>query len=88
MTIPPHRIAGELRRVAAADEGERVHRRRLARVIGGWMVGYLIGFVIIGMAFHIDDPTLEYAPTLLAIGQTVCASSTVITVFRFWKIVG
>lgn len=52
------------------------------------MVGYLIGFVIIGMAFHIDDPTLEYAPTLLAIGQTVCASSTVITVFRFWKIVG
>ena len=65
-----------------------IYRQRLTRIILQWMGGYSVGLFIIGLAFRVYDPTLEIAPTFLAIGQIVCAGSTVTTVFRFWKILG
>jgi len=88
LTLPPYRVARELRHAAAAEEDARVYRQRLTRIIMQWMAGYAVGLFIIGLAFRVYDPSLEIAPTFLAIGQIVCAGSTVTTVFRFWKILG
>lgn len=83
LRLPPYRVATEMRRVAQADQDECDERRDRRSLVLQWIAGYAVGVFLMGMGFHTADEAA--APVYLQLGQIVCALSSVITVFRFWR---
>lgn len=83
LALSEARIAAELRRVRAADDAERVWRRRLVKLGLRCALLYLAGLGILGLAFHTTD--LGVAQVAFDLGRLVALVAPGFTAFLFWQ---